>query len=468
MPVYLLGTLDTKGHEIAFVRDLLHEYGAKTRVVDTGCLGSPQIAADVTREQVFAAADVSLETLRSQNDRGQAVTQAALGAASIVSAAHARGEVDGILALGGSAGTTIGTSAMRALPLGVPKLMVSTLASGQTRPYVGGKDILMLNSVVDIAGINRISRLVLGEAARAMTGMVLLSRGSSGPLSPRLGGERARVRGADEPATLMSGTSSEVGLSSDQKSHTNEEPLTLTLSPQSRGEGTGKDKPASGDRPLIAATMFGVTTSCVEHARKILEAAGYEVLVFHATGNGGEAMEGLIADGLIAGVLDITTTELADELVGGTLTAGPTRLTAAGQRGVPQVISVGALDMVNFGPPVTVPEKFKDRLFYQHNPTVTLMRTTPDENRRLGEEIGRKAAAATGPTSILIPLRGVSAIDQTGKPFDDPVARQALYDGIRVTHRSVEVIELDNHINDPAFAEAAARKLLDLIAHARA
>lgn len=425
MSVYLLGTLDTKGHEIAFVRDLLHEYGAKTCVVDAGCLGSPLIAADVTREQVFAAAGVSLESLREKNDRGQAVTQAAIGAANIVSTAQARGEVDGIVALGGSAGTTIGTSAMRALPLGVPKLMVSTLASGQTRPYVGGKDILMLNSVVDIAGINRISRLVLGEAARAMAGMVLLSREPRAESQEPVKTAAADALSGPRPSSLNSRI-----------------PI---------------------DKPLVAATMFGVTTPCVEHARKILEAAGYEVLVFHATGNGGEAMEGLIADGLIAGVLDITTTELADELVGGTLTAGPTRLTAAGKRGVPQVISVGALDMVNFGLLATVPEKFKDRQFYQHNPTVTLMRTTVEENRKLGEEIGRKAAAATGQTCIMIPLKGVSAIDQTGKAFDDPAARQALYDGVRTTHGSVELIELDLHINDVAFAEASARQLLSLI-----
>ena len=402
MPVFLLGTLDTKGREIAFVRDLLHGYHVATKVVDTGCLGTPSIPADISRHQVFAAAGQSLETIQAQNDRGQAVTAAATGATNLIAAAYGRGEVAGVLALGGSAGTTIGTTAMRALPLGVPKLMVSTLASGQTRPYVGGKDILMLNSVVDIAGINRISRLVLGEAARAMAGMVTLNKSTA----------------ATEPTT---------------------------------------------DKPLIAATMFGVTTPCVEHARKILEEAGYEVLVFHATGNGGEAMEGLIADGLIAGVLDITTTELADELVGGILTAGPTRLTAAGKRGIPQVISVGALDMVNFGPSNTVPEKFKDRKFYQHNPTVTLMRTTVEENRKLGEEIGRKAAAATGRTCIMIPLKGVSAIDQVGKAFDDPAARQALYDGIKATHGSVELIELDNHVNDTAFAECAVRKLLTLI-----
>ena len=473
MPVYLLGTLDTKGLEIAFVRDLLHEYGVTTCVVDAGCLGSPSIPADIAREQVFAAAGSSLALLRDQNDRGQAVTMAALGVANIVSAAQARGKVSGVLALGGSAGTTIGTAAMRALPLGVPKLMVSTLASGQTRPYVGGKDILMLNSVVDIAGINRISRAVLSEAARAMAGMVLLGRetrvesqepddgSTSCPLAPRLGGERVSVRGADQLATLMSEASPQESLTDKLRSHSNEEPL--TLSPQSRGEGTGKDKPPSSDKPLIAATMFGVTTPCVEHARKILEAAGYEVLVFHATGNGGEAMEGLIADGLIAGVLDITTTELADELVGGVLTAGPTRLTAAGKRGVPQVISVGALDMVNFGPRATVPDRFQDRLFYQHNPTVTLMRTTPDENRQLGEEIGRKAASATGPTSILIPLRGVSAIDSEGQPFGDPAARQALYDGIRLTHGATELIELDLHINAPEFAAVAANKLLALM-----
>lgn len=406
MPVYLFGTLDTKGHEIAFVRDLLQDYGVSTCVVDAGCLGDPAIAADISREELFSEAGTSLATLREQNDRGQAVAAAATGAANLIAAAYARGEVDGVLSLGGSAGTTIGTSAMRALPLGVPKLMVSTLASGQTRPYVGGKDIMMMNSVVDIAGINRISREVLSEAARAMAGMVTFAR------------------------------------------------------TQITNRGTPS---ANSDKPLIAATMFGVTTPCVEHARKILEGAGYEVLIFHATGNGGEAMEGLIADGLIAGVLDITTTELADELVGGILSAGPTRLTAAGKRGIPQVISVGALDMVNFGPSNTVPEKFKDRKFYQHNPTVTLMRTTVEENRKLGEEIGCKAVAATGPTCIMIPLRGVSAIDQTGKVFDDPIARAALYESLRAARGSAELIEMDCHINDVAFAEAAARELLHLI-----
>ena len=209
--------------------------------------------------------------------------------------------------------------------------------------------------------------------------------------------------------------------------------------------------------------MFGVTTPCVQQARKILEGAGYEVLVFHATGNGGQAMESLIREGLIAGVLDITTTELADELVGGVLSAGPTRLTAAGERGIPQVVSVGALDMVNFGPPESIPDKFKSRKFHVHNASVTLMRTTPEENARLGEEIGRKLSQATGPAAILLPLQGVSAIDRAGQPFDDPAARSALFDAIRGNRGSVELIELDQHINDAQFAARAAHRLLELI-----
>jgi uncharacterized protein (UPF0261 family) len=350
---------------------------------------------------VFLAAGTTIEAVQLRGDRGAAVTQAAMGVAQLIRDLHAAGKVQGVLGLGGSAGTTIATAAMRALPIGVPKLMVSTLASGQTRPYVGDRDILLMNSVVDLIGINRISREVLGQAARAMAGLVKFA-----------------------PATAD-----------------------------------------AAERPLIAATMFGVTTPCITKARELLEAAGYEVLVFHATGNGGQAMETLIADGLIAGVLDITTTELADELVGGTLTAGPTRLTAAGLRGIPQVISVGALDMVNFGPRETVPAKFAARLFHVHNANVTLMRTNLEENRLLGLEIARKAAAATGPVAIMLPLQGVSAIDRTGQSFDDPTARTALFDSIRDNARSVELIEVDQHINDPEFATAAAQKLLQLIQH---
>ena len=290
---------------------------------------------------------------------------------------------------------------MRCLPLNIPKLMISTMASGQTRPYVAGRNIFMLNSVVDVAGINSISRAVMGQAVAAMSGMI-----------------------------------------------------------QTKGNHSSN----TNDRPLIAATMFGVTTPCVLHAQSILEAAGYEVLVFHATGNGGEAMEALIRDGVIAGVLDITTTELADELVGGTLTAGPDRLTAASEMGIPQVISTGALDMVNFGPKSTVPEKFKDRLFYEHNTSVTLMRTTMDECQALGEEIGRKASKSSGPVSVLFPSLGVSAIDVDGKPFDNWAFRMALWAGLQTTcEQNVDLQLLQMTINDEAFAEAAANRLLQML-----
>jgi uncharacterized protein (UPF0261 family) len=395
MHVFLLATLDTKGAEAALVRDSLRKSRVSVRVVDVSCQGEPAFDAEVTREQVFAAAGVSLKECA---DRGVAVSAAAAGATRLVSEAYERREVAGVLAIGGSAGTTIGTAAMRALPMGVPKLMVSTLASGQVRPYVGDKDIVMFNSVVDFAGVNRLSRLVLQNAAAAMIGMV-----------------------------------------------------------------THPPERSHADKPLIAATMFGVTTPCVSQAKEVLEAAGYEVFVFHATGSGGQAMESLIRDGLIAGVLDITTTELADELVGGVLSAGPTRLTAAAQHGVPQVVSVGALDMINFGPRETVPAKFASRKFHVHNATVTLMRTTEDENAALGAEVCRKLVDARGPTTIMLPLEGVSAIDRTGQPFDDPAARNALFDAIRRHHADVELIELPHHINDPDFAIAAAQQLLKLI-----
>ncbi len=410
MFVYLIATLDTKGREAALLRELLLAAGAQAglqvRVIDVGCVGPPAFAPDVPREEVFAAAGVALAEVVARRDRGEAVTTAAQGAAALVRQLHAAGQVAGVVAIGGSAGTTIGTAAMRALPLGVPKLMVSTLASGQVRHYVGDKDILMLNSIVDLAGVNRVTRSVLSTAARAMAGLVTL-------------GATSRITNAAA----------------------NE----------------------SSDKPLVAATMFGVTTPCVERAREVLERAGYEVLVFHATGSGGQAMESLVADGLLSGVLDITTTELADELVGGVLSAGPERLTAAARLGVPQVVSVGALDMVNFHARSTVPDKFAARSFYQHNAAVTLMRTTPAENRELGRELGRKVSASRGPAAIVLPARGVSAIDRDGAPFDDPVARRELFAGVRETSGSIEVIELDRHINDAEFAEAAAGKLLELI-----
>jgi len=403
MPVLLVGTLDTKGVEFLFVRDLLNEAGVGTLVIDAGVMGPPYFTPDVPRERVFAAAGTSLEEIQRGGDRGQAIEAAARGAAAC--AQLYAGDITGILGRGGSAGTTIGTAVMRAFPFGVPKLMVSTLASGQVRPYVGVRDIMMMHSVVDICGLNCISRTVLTNAAHAMIGMVKRSE------------RQIAVVGQ------------------------------------------------AGGKPLIAATMFGVTTPCVEAARKILAAHDFEVLVFHATGTGGLTMESFVRDGLIRGVLDLTTTELADELVGGILTAGRDRLTAAGLRGVPQVISLGALDMVNFGPPQTVPEKFRVRRFYQHNPNVTLMRSTPEENDKLGKEIAHKASAARGPTTVLVPQKGVSALDAEGKPFWWPEADAALFQSLRNwMSPQVRLIELDLHINDAAFAGTAARMLLEMMA----
>jgi len=399
-PVFVIATLDTKGTEALFVRDVLRKAGVATKLVDAGAIGTPTVRADVTRQQLFAAAGTTLAAVVEKLDRGHAVTMAAAGATEIVRRAHAKGQLGGVIALGGSAGTTIGTAAMRALPIGVPKVMVSTLGgSGQAGSYVGTSDVMMVNSVVDVLGINRISAAVLTRAAQAMAGM---AKGRA----PRA---------------------------------------------------------AKREKPLVAASMFGVTTPCVERAKERLEQAGCEVLVFHATGSGGRTIEQLARDGMLAGVLDVTTTELADELVGGLLSAGKERLTAAGARGIPQVVSVGALDMVNFFGPETVPEKFRERKFHRHNANVTLMRTNAMENALLGVEIATKLSAAKGPRALFLPLRGLSAIDREGQPFDDPAARAALYENVKANAGDVPVHELDHHLNDDAFAIAMADQLLEFM-----
>lgn len=396
----LVGTLDTKGPEFEFLKERIEANNVATHVVNTGILGEPQFEPNVSAEQVAEAGGTSLTALRNESDRGNSVAAMANGAAKIVAQLNDIGAIDGIISLGGSAGTTIGTTAMRALPVGVPKMMVSTLASGDTSPYVDTKDITMMYSVVDIAGVNSLSRQILTNAAGAIAGMI------------------------------------------------------------------NADVPAADDKPLIAATMFGVTTPCVTKAREILEEAGYEVLVFHATGTGGRAMEDLVKAGFIVGVLDVTTTELADELVGGVLSAGPERLEAAGDQGIPQVIAPGALDMVNFGPPDTVPGKFKERKFYQHNPTITLMRTTVNENAELGRIMAQKLSQAKGPTTVIIPMQGVSAIDTQGQPFDSPEARTAWIRNLKENMSdNVTVIEMDNNINDDAFAIRLAETLLQNLKH---
>jgi uncharacterized protein (UPF0261 family) len=394
--VLLLGTLDTKGDELAFLRERLRDAGVGVLLADVGTLEPATVEADFTREQVGAEAGVDVEALRTAGDRGAAIAGMADAAAALARRLYDEGRIHGVLSAGGSGNTAIATAAMQALPVGVPKLMVSTMAAGDTSDYVGGVDVTMMASVTDVAGINSISARILANAAGAMAGMV------SAP-APRV----------------------------------------------------------EDGRPLVAATMFGVTTPCVTRAREELERRGYEVLVFHATGTGGKAMEALVEGGLLSGVLDVTTTELCDDLVGGVLTAGPARLEAAGRAGVPQVVSLGALDMVNFGARDSVPPKFEDRNLYVHNPSVTLMRTTPEECAELGRRIAGKLAAATGPTSLFVPLGGVSMIDAEGQPFHDPDADAALFDAVRegLEGSSVELIELEHNVNDDEFADAMVDKL---------
>jgi uncharacterized protein (UPF0261 family) len=397
--ILLIGTLDTKGTEFSFVRDLIVERGHQTIVMDAGISAAPLLVPDIAADAVAAAGGTTLSALREAQDRGAAISAMSAGATKLTVELYVAGKIDGLLSLGGSGGTSIASAAMRALPVGFPKVMVSTLTSGDISPYVGVKDLTMMYSVVDVAGLNRISRRVFANAVGAVCGMV-------------------------------------------------EQPL-----------------PATEDKPIIAATMFGVTTPCVTTVRQDLEAAGYEVLVFHATGSGGRAMEALIEDGYVHAVADITTTEWCDELVGGVLGAGPTRLEAAAQAGIPQVVSVGALDMVNFGGIETVPAKFKDRNLYKHNDQVTLMRTTPAECAELGRIIAGKLNQATGPTAFFIPLRGVSMIDAEGQPFYSPEADTALFAALRkdLDQDKVTLVELDLHINDPAFASSMSAYLLEMI-----
>ena len=401
--VVLVGTLDTKGDEYAYLRERLHMHGVRTVMVDVGTLDAPRTEPDIDRHEVAAAGGVDLAELTRARDRGRSVSAMATAAAAVVRRLYDEGRCHGVLAAGGSGNTAIATNAMQALPVGVPKLMVSTVAAGNTRDYIGASDVALMASVTDVAGINTISARILANAAAAMAGMV------------------------DAP------------------------PVELPK-----------------QRPLITASMFGVTTPAVTTARESLEQRGYEVLVFHATGTGGMAMEGLIDSDFIAGVLDITTTELADRLVGGVLPAGPERLEVAGRKGVPQVVSLGALDMVNFGARDTVPPQFESRNLYIHNPSVTLMRTTPEECAELGQIVAHKLAGARGPVALFVPLKGVSAIDVEGGPFDDPAADEALFSALRDNlSDNVELYELEHNVNDPQFAVAMADRLVKYLEQAR-
>ncbi|GGT29087.1 Tm-1-like ATP-binding domain-containing protein [Streptomyces purpureus] len=408
--VVLVGTLDTKGLEYGWLRERLLRRGVDVTVVDAGVIGDPRIAADVPRAEVARAGGADLERLRRDGDRGAAVTVMARGAAETVRRLHGEGRLHGVLALGGSGGTSIATRAMRELPLGVPKLMVSSMASGDVSAYVGSTDITMMYSVVDIAGVNRVSAPILANAVDAVVGMA------------------------------------------------------QGFAATSRADAAGPLGGAGG-RPLVAASMAGVTTGCVDAARERMTEHGYEVLVFHTSGAGGRTLETLAGEGQFAGVLDLTLSELADDLCGGLLTAGPGRLTAAGSRGVPQVVSLGALDMVKFGPADTVPDRMSERRIRVHNPSVTVVRTTPGECAELGRRVAAKLRAATGPTALVLPLRGLSTLGAPGGPYHDPAADEALFTALREGLRgsAVELVETDTHINDPAFGRAAADLLHRMI-----
>jgi len=400
--IAMIGAFDTKGAEYAFLRERIQAGGGEVLAINTGVLGTTDLfPVDVEADEVARAGGGDLPALREKQDRGEAMKVMTAGAAAVAKRLHDEGTFDGIIGMGGTGGTTIVAAAMRALPVGVPKVCVSTAASGDTSAYVGTKDVAMVPSIVDVAGINRVSRMIFARAAGAICGMVA----------------------ADVPA-------------------------------------------APDEKPIITASMFGNTTECVGACMEALSAKGYEVLVFHATGTGGRTMESLVREGLVDAVLDITTTEWADTVCGGVFDAGTERLGAAGEMGVPHLIVPGCVDMANFGPMSTVPREYKDagRCFYEWNPSVTLMRTNVEENRRMGEAFAAKANAARGPVAFLIPLRGVSILDGDGQPFCDRQADQAMFDAIKENlNEGIEVVEMDGNINDPAFADRAVEMMLALI-----
>ncbi|MBL8131883.1 MAG: Tm-1-like ATP-binding domain-containing protein [Anaerolineae bacterium] len=397
--VVMVGALDTKGEDFAYVKALIERGGARTVVVDFGVMGEPAFPPDVARAEVAGAGGANLAQLADGDHKDLAMRAMSDGLAVVVRRLYDEGRLDGILGMGGGGGTSIATAAMRALPVGVPKVMVSTLAGGDVHEYAGLKDITFMPSIVDVAGLNRISRRIYANAAGAILGMVQVEA-----------------------------------------------------------------PPAAADKPILTASMFGNTTTAVGHARGIFEAAGYEVLVFHATGVGGRTMESLIADGYVTGCFDLTTTEIADQVCGGVLDAGPDRMMAAARAGIPTLLAPGCVDMANFGGIETVPEKYRGRTLYQWNPNITLLRTDVAENARMGAMIAAAANASTGPVAVLLPLRGVSMLDSAGGAFWDPAADAACFDAIRADLKpGIPLIEVDANINDPAFSGKCAETLLELL-----
>lgn len=396
--VAIIGTFDTKAKEFSYVKDEIERLGFNTLMIHTGVYDS-LISVDITNQQVLDEVDVDITELIRKSDRAYATDMLAKGMQSLLLKLFEAQKFDGVISLGGSSGTAIATAGMKELPIGIPKVMVSTMTSGDISQYVGTSDIFMMPSIVDIAGLNKISKQIFMNAINALGRML-----------------------------------------SDYELDFNE------------------------DKPLIAASMFGVTTPVVTQATEILEQHGYEVVIFHATGTGGKAMEDLIRSGYFEGVLDLTTTEWADQLCGGVLSAGESRLDAAIENNIPQVVSLGALDMVNFGPKETVPEQYKNRLLYQHNPSVTLMRTTVEENIKIGHKIAEKLNKADTNTALVIPVKGISAIDKDGEIFYDEKATQALINTIKENLNSnITIHELDYHINDKTFSNEVSRILINAI-----
>lgn len=397
--VALIGTFDTKGTEYLFIKEILEDLGIRTLTIHAGVY-EPVFEPDISNATVASVGGGEISLLAKTGDRGQAMEVMTNGLARLLPRLYESGMFDGVIALGGSGGTALATPAMRALPLGVPKIMVSTMASSDVSRYVGTSDIIMIPSICDVAGVNYISSQVFSNAAKALAGMIL----------------NAENKKCDS-------------------------------------------------KPMIAATMYGVTTPCVTMAKAYLEREGYEVLVFHASGTGGQSMENLIRTGVVKGVLDITTTEWADELMGGIMAAGPHRNEAAAIEAIPQVVSVGAMDMVTFGAFDSVPEKYRNRNLRMHNPQITIMRTTVEENRQMACALADKLNMAKGKTILMLPLKGVSMVDDVEQPFYGPEEDRALFETLKekITNPNVEIREIDAHINDEKFALAAAKALIDII-----
>jgi uncharacterized protein (UPF0261 family) len=396
--VVTAGALDTKGADYEFLVQCVRSHGVNALTVDFGVLGDPPFLPDVTNAEVARAGGVELSALRESKDKTLAMRVMAEGLSRILSRLHAEGRLDGVCGMGGSGGTTILSAGVRGLPIGIPKLLISTVAAGDVSAYVGSADVTLMHSVVDVAGLNRISREIYTNAAAAIAGMVQAIR------------------------------------------------------PESAGE-----------RPLVAASMFGNTTACIDRARAALDGAGWEVLVFHATGSGGRTMQRLAAEGFLAGLLDLTTTELADEVCGGVFSAGPERVRIGASSAIPVVLAPGCVDMCNFGPRESVPRQYSSRLLYEWNANVTLMRTSVEENRRIGGLIAETANRCAGPVVVLLPLRGVSMLDSPGGPFWDAEADLACFDAIRSgLNQGILVIEVDSNINDPVFADRATQVFLEL------